>query len=95
MSQIVLPLSFQTASIPVKDILYSVRIEVSVKLRALQQLMAYVLGDQIPITLPTGKTILLDGVPYFGYGYKPGRWYTVIHNDDNGNEIWRRERVVK
>ena len=42
------------------------------------------------ITLPDGELIEVDGVPYEGWGYEPGKWYQVIQCDDNGTELWRR-----
>lgn len=42
------------------------------------------------IILPDGEVIVVDGVPYEGWGYEPGQWYQVIQRDDGGNELWRR-----
>lgn len=44
----------------------------------------------LDITLPDGEVITVDGVPHEGWGYEPGKHYTVIHHDDDGNELWRR-----
>lgn len=48
----------------------------------------------LDITLPNGEVITVDGVPYEGWGYEPGKWYEVINHDDDGTEIWRRRWVI-
>ncbi|GBF86488.1 two-component sensor histidine kinase [Aphanothece sacrum FPU3] len=46
------------------------------------------------ITLPDGEVITVDGVPYEGWGYEPGKWYVVIQRDDEGNVLWRRRWII-
>lgn len=46
--------------------------------------------ESVKIKLPDGEMITVDGVPYEGWGYEPGRWYQVIQRDDHGIELWRR-----
>lgn len=50
--------------------------------------------EGVAITLPDGEIIVLDGVPYEGWGYEPGKWYMAIQHDDEGNELWRRRWAI-
>ena len=37
------------------------------------------------ITLPDGRKITVDGIPYEGWGTTPGKIYRVTEHDDEGN----------
>lgn len=39
------------------------------------------------ITLPNGREIIVDGIPYEGWGTTPGKIYRITEHDDDGNII--------
>lgn len=48
----------------------------------------------VSIRLPCGEVIEIDGVPYEGWGYEPGKWYEVVQLDNNDIELWQRRWVI-
>jgi hypothetical protein len=50
--------------------------------------------EGVAITLPDGEIIVVDGVPYDGWGYEPGKWYVAERLGDDGNIEWRKRWVV-
>lgn len=50
--------------------------------------------QRMSITLPDHSRIELDGIPHADWGTEPGKWYTVIHCDEDGREVWRKHWTI-
>lgn len=46
------------------------------------------------MTLPNGEVIEIDVLPYDGWGTQPGKSYTFIERDREGNELWQRRWFI-
>lgn len=42
------------------------------------------------ITLPDGRELTVDGIPYEGWGTAPGGYWSLAECDDFGNVLWTK-----
>lgn len=46
------------------------------------------------ITLPDGRELTVDGIPYEGWGTAPGKLYRITEHDDNRKIIWEKSWII-